>query len=428
MAAFFRTLHLGCDRAQKHIKFGPSPHLLCASASSRGSPPQKTPRSIYRCPMTSASCSIPWVRLFAPVIFTFACLVACSGSEPSADAGPPRDAGILDLGTGLRDVGATDASVLHDVGPPPFRDAGVVLADVGTPRDAGAPDVGAAPIPDDCILDVTPGQHAFECDGLTFHVSVPAACANAGCGLIFDVHGLSMSGPMEENNTNLAALTQALDYVVVQPSATPNPPLASWTPSIDDDKIFDFLQRTMRVFIVDPDRVHFTGFSQGGFMTWRMLCAHPNVFASVAPAAGTDSCGGPPGCDYRNGEPGIEVPILYIHGTTDALVDFNCGQQAIDAVIAGWNLRADGVVSMDDDHRHERYINDAGTILEYITHDYETSVSSNIPLVPDLVGHCYPGSTDDGGERGQLYSFKCEGTNAFHWGERVLDFFLRTGR
>ena len=33
----------------------------------------------------------------------------------------------------------------------------------------------------------------------------------------------------------------------------------------------------MEAFDVDRDRVHFTGFSQGGFMTWKFICDHADI-------------------------------------------------------------------------------------------------------------------------------------------------------
>jgi polyhydroxybutyrate depolymerase len=186
--------------------------------------------------------------------------------------------------------------------------------------------------------------------------------------------------------------------------------------------VLSFLQLALDVFRVDPGRVHFTGFSQGGFMSWRFLCAHADLFASVAPAAAAG------GCNFTDELPSRELPILYLHGTADPLASYADAEAQLDRVIAAWGLGAGTVVSMDDDYTHTRYENANGTVLETFIHDYVSDATSNIPLVPDIVGHCYPGSMDPGDEPGQLYSFKCEPPNAFHWGEAVLDFFVRTAR
>ena len=95
----------------------------------------------------------------------------------------------------------------------------------------------------------------------------------------------------------------------------------------------------------------------------------------------------------------------------------------MDAVIAAYGFGAPTTVSSDANYDLRRYTNASGTVLEYIRHVYRSSATSIIPLVPDIVGHCYPGSTDDGSQPGQLYSFACDPPNAFDWGAEVLRFF-----
>ena len=79
-------------------------------------------------------------------------------------------------------------------------------------------------------------------------------------------------------------------------------------------------------------------------------------------------------------------------------------------------MQQDSVVESDSSHQWTRYKNAKGTVFEFIQHDY-----TGVAL---LGGHCYPGSTDPGGETGQLFSFKCDQTAAFNWGEAVMQFFL----
>jgi poly(3-hydroxybutyrate) depolymerase len=80
-----------------------------------------------------------------------------------------------------------------------------------------------APVPDDCITDVSAGDHTFSCSGLTFLVKVDEQCTERACGLIFDVHGGTMSGAQMRDNTQLHELGAAQGYLVVHPSATPGP-------------------------------------------------------------------------------------------------------------------------------------------------------------------------------------------------------------
>lgn len=272
-----------------------------------------------------------------------------------------------------------------------------------------------APVADDCIKDVTAKpDHVFDCSGLKWNVSVPPACLTKACGLIFDVHGFSMSGKMEDANTNLVALGAQNGFIVVNPNADPAPPLSGWVAADDDPKVFDFMQRTIKAFHVDAKRVHFTGFSQGGDMTWRFICDHSDVIASAAPAAFGQSA--QENCFSKGKAPAREVPLLYMHGTKDALVAFATATASRDAVIQVLGMTKGTPVSSDAMHLWDRYTNAKGTVFEMLQHDYTGAAL--------IQGHCYPGSTDPGGQPGQVFSFKCNQSSPFKWGEAVMKFFL----
>jgi dienelactone hydrolase len=203
---------------------------------------------------------------------------------------------------------------------------------------------------------------------------------------------------------------------VIQPNAEPNPPLSSWDSNGGDDAVvFDMLERAIRVFHPDEKRIHFTGFSQGGNMSWRMLCAHADLFASVAPAAFAS------GCNFQGTEvPSREVPILYMHGTDDGLVPFSGALAQRDAVVSGWKMGAGETIAGDGAFERTRYTSPAGTVFEFLTHDYVIPTKC---AIVDLKGHCFPGSSDPGGATGQACSFACPPPSPFNWGEEVMAFF-----
>jgi polyhydroxybutyrate depolymerase len=272
-------------------------------------------------------------------------------------------------------------------------------------------------VPDDCITDVTPGHHEFVCDGLTYDVEVPDACLEMACGMVFDVHGYTMSAQMQDANTGLRALGQQHGYIVVQPNAEPDPPLASWNGEVDDPKVFDFMQRVSAAWHVDAARWHFTGFSQGGFMSWRFICAHADVLASVAPGAACGDSFAFGDCAFMGADvPSEPVDILYMHGTSDALINFSCALPRRDAVVAHFGLGDEQVVSEGDAYRWTRHESDDVT-LEFIQHDYAAATFL-------LGGHCYPGSHDESGAPGQLFSYACVEPTEIAWGEAVMEFFM----
>ena len=314
-------------------------------------------------------------------------VAACSSK--AANTSPP-DSGATD------DGGAVDTGTAADV-----------AADAAVATDA-ASDGGP------CITDTSAGYHEYTCDGIKYDVTIPPQCTGHGppCGLIVDVHGFTMDGKMEDDNTNMRALGTMHGYVVVQPNANPPPPASSWNPGTDDDKIYAFLVAAVPALGVDTKRLHFTGFSQGGNMTFRFLCKHADFFASVAPGAGT-------GCTFQTGDtPSRQIPVLYMHGTKDALINFQANAiPQRDQVVSGWNMGAGMVVSQGTGYVRTRYTSPSGNVFEFLQHDYASANSI-------LVGHCFPGSTDMGQETGQLFPFGCVPPNDFTWGVEVMAFFM----
>jgi len=288
--------------------------------------------------------------------------------------------------------------------------------------DAPRP-VDGMTVVDPCFPDPYTGHVLYACNGIEFDVEVPAGCVGGGCGIILDVHGLTMSAEMEDANTELRSRGAAAGFIVVQPSANPAPPQARWTAD-DEPRVYDFLTRAIAVYGVDPDRVHMTGFSQGGFMTWRFVCQHADLFASVAPAAAATNCGAP-ACSFTGSElPSRQLDILYMHGSADHnYIPFGCAQPQVEAIVGAWGLADQGVIASGTGFTRRRYAN-ANATLEFLVHDY--SSNAQVPLVSasKLQGHCYPGSTDDGGAPGQLFPFRCEQPAGFVWGNEVVSFFV----
>lgn len=331
------------------------------------------------------------------VLWAGAALAGCAAASE-------RDAGPSDAG---RDASAD--ALLEGTDAPTLDASDASAADV--PSDTYS---GPAPAAQGCFTSVGAGHHSFPCEGITYEVEISDACALGGCGLIFDVHGATMDAASEDRNTNLRALGSAAGYVVVQPTAPDLGIGPSWDPLTHDPKVFAFLELTQRAMAIDPDRVHFTGFSQGGFMAWRMLCDHADVFASVAPAA---ACGLLfRGCSFTGIDtPAEEIPVLYVHGSADLIVS-SCSLFQSNAVIAGWEMTEDSVVSMDADHRWTRYTSASGNVFEFIGHDYSAYSYT-------LGGHCLPGSPDIGTNRFGTSGYGCDADSPVTWGEAVLAFF-----
>lgn len=70
---------------------------------------------------------------------------------------------------------------------------------------------------------------------------------------------------------------------------------------------------------IAPSRVHITGYSNGGYMAYRMACDHSDVIASIAPI-GAATWNDPTMC-----APSTPVHVLHIHGDQDTWVEWNGG-------------------------------------------------------------------------------------------------------
>jgi poly(3-hydroxybutyrate) depolymerase len=296
----------------------------------------------------------------------------------------------------------------------------VSVADARSDADA---DIDASAC---AVDDVSPGTHTYACDGMTHDVTLPPACTTRGaCGLVVDVRGWTMDGAMEDANTDMRALGAKYGYVVVQPNAQPGDAGAlgaMWESGLDDDRLYRLIEAVIAAVGIDAARVHLMGFSDGGMVTFRFLCQHAEMFASVAPAAAGGTAAqedGEEGCTFTNGDgPRVPVPVLYMQGTKDPFVSFaEIAVPQRDAMIAWWGMGAGTVVEQGSGFVRTRYDGPGGALLEFLQHDYASAQAV-------LEGHCYPGSTDPGDAPGQLFSFACTPPDGFTWGDEVMQFFM----
>jgi poly(3-hydroxybutyrate) depolymerase len=174
--------------------------------------------------------------------------------------------------------------------------------------------------------------------------------------------------------------------------------------------------RVMAVFSVDRRRVHITGFSQGGYMTWRMLCRQPNLFASFAPLAASvqnelrDEESTDPPCVDSTTTLLAPRPVLYAHGTADALVYFPHAEEAFETLRMAWGLTEQETLDAGEQYEVVRYSGDGPAVIEMMRHDLRTDYEDEI--FGAWEGHCFPGSDEPMG---------CGAGPA--WGEAVLRFF-----
>jgi polyhydroxybutyrate depolymerase len=278
------------------------------------------------------------------------------------------------------------------------------------------------PTPSGCITDVSPGDHVFTCEGRQLDVRIPAVCEAPGCGLILELHGDTGTGLLMDAHVKLRDLGQQHGYVVAAPTGPPYPglPGSTWT-SANDAELVDLVQQLAGVFRVDRKKIHVTGFSRGGFVTWRLLCDHADLFASAAPAgAGNGAAFSETTCFAAGRAPSRQLPILFMMGRTDASVGYSTMVTIRDAALASYGATgAPAVLAQDSNYTHNRWTGSGGAIFETFDHAYQTVADG--PWA-SAQGHCIAGSTMD--PYAPQYAIPCQLPNAFVWGDEVMQFFL----
>jgi polyhydroxybutyrate depolymerase len=312
----------------------------------------------------------------------------------------------------------------------------LVVAACGGSIDGGGDDtpdpdgpVVDPPVPAGCIDNVATGDHTYTCSTLTVDARIPAACQGAGCGLILVLHGDTGNGLLMDGHVKMRELGDQHGYVVVAPTGPPfggQFPGSTWE-TFNDAQLIEIVEAFRDVFRIDPKKIHVTGFSRGGFVTWRLLCDHSELFASAAPAgAGVGTNFGEPTCFTQGRKPARAIPIVFLMGRTDTSVGYQQMVSIRDAAIAEYGAAGPVNVRGDNDYRHDRWTGEA--VIETFDHAYETVNDGPFGQngqFGDANGHCIAGSTTD--PYAPQYAIPCarinNQPNAFIWGEEVMAFF-----
>lgn len=273
--------------------------------------------------------------------------------------------------------------------------------------------------------DAEPGHHIYKLGDVSFHVEIPRQIEEGSVGLILDMHGASMNAQCEDDGTNMRKLGSENGYIVVQPEC-PRP----MVPETMDEPVWAMVSVLREKLSVDENRIHMTGFSMGGLMTWRFVRDHSDVLASVAPiaAAPWNKPVDPAACTFEGDDiPSEQVDILQIQGTQDPVISYDSAIRLRDNVRTAWGMDKESTVSSDDTYRRYRYENDEGTVYEFIEHDY----TSDAPLLMmPIEGHCFPGgkAVYDAQNPTNPIAFGCKDDASFAVGEEVIRFFMEHPR
>jgi polyhydroxybutyrate depolymerase len=144
-------------------------------------------------------------------------------------------------------------------------------------------------------------------------------------GLVINLHAAGATGRDQAALTHYDFVADTHGFVVAYPHGID----FSWADGrgasqpdrqgVDDVGFISALVgKLVTDFGVDPGRVFVTGLSAGAFMANRLACDRADLFAAVAPVAGTLGAG--VACN-----PSRPVSVFAVHGTADPIVPFDGG-------------------------------------------------------------------------------------------------------
>jgi polyhydroxybutyrate depolymerase len=229
------------------------------------------------------------------------------------------------------------------------QDAGIADQSINTVVDAKPAD-SPQPSPDQAAADaapggcsassLAPGTHDVTLDhgGVQRHYTlfIPSGYTPQNAApLMLSLHGLGGDPKTHASVYNIDAAAGPRGYFVAYPAGIQRswnagsccPP--SMLQNIDDvgfvrAVVADVSQKVC----VDPKRVYASGKSNGAFMTFRLACEAADLFAAVAPVAGSlrmDPC-----------TPSRPVPVMMFNGIADPLVKYTDAEKSF----ADWSKLA----------------------------------------------------------------------------------------
>ncbi len=191
-----------------------------------------------------------------------------------------------------------------------------------------------------CIpLDEAPTTRKPPPDTVTFGgarpatLRVPAAydhTTGTPLPLVLVLHGYGASGALQAAYFGLDRLAEEEGFFLLAPDGTPSDGGRFWNATdaccnfvgsdVDDVAYLSSLvEEVVAEYDVDPRRIFVIGHSNGGFMSHRLACERPDLFAGAFSLAGAQWS------DQARCKPTSRISVVQAHGTNDATILFEGG-------------------------------------------------------------------------------------------------------
>lgn len=135
--------------------------------------------------------------------------------------------------------------------------------------------------------------------------------------------GITLSELKQRDIINCTKTPSVEDFpfIVVSPVT----PKHGWEPKRIVILLDELLSDKEKRWKIDEKRIYLTGFSMGGFGTFKVACEYPDRFAAIVPVAG----GGEP----EKAERLRDLPTWAFHGDADDVVPYECSSKMIEAML-----------------------------------------------------------------------------------------------
>lgn len=242
----------------------------------------------------------------------------------------------------------------------------------------------------------TYGSFTFEGQNRTYIGYIPASYSDEiPTPLLLVSHGFTQSAQTIMQYSNFNSLAEEHNFIVVYPNGIGN----SWNvgqgggSSANDVGFLNALIDTIDYhYNIDLQRIYSSGFSNGGFMSYRIACELSDRVAAIGSVAGTMASSAAGSCN-----PERSIPIIHIHGTADFIVSYNggFGNMSVNQLLGFWTAN-NNCPSLPEVVELPDLVQEGSTVEKHIYApcDDQTEV---VHLKVINGGHTWPGAVGNSG-------------------------------
>ena len=193
---------------------------------------------------------------------------------------------------------------------------------VGSARWSIAPSTTQPTSTSTTIVSIARAYSKFVPSSYSKDISIP---------LVVLLHGYGATGAQQESYMKFESVAEKNKFILVYPDGTidsigrrfwnATDACCSFFSVVDDDAyLLSILKEMESIYSIDAKRIYFVGHSNGGFMSYRMACRHPDRIAAIASLAGASF--------FKETDCGAKssVSVLQVHGTKDETILYEGGQ------------------------------------------------------------------------------------------------------